>query len=142
MNDVGKEDLKNILLMQNLKNVNNNSGIPINIITADKSLDEKSRIKLFEYKIVENMNTLKKLSLKFNTKINFGIVTDLKNWRINFYRKPEGNLIETQNDYLTSLNYPLSVSQVDIDDNTYGILLKVIYGILSVDQSNLNEIKI
>jgi len=121
-----------------IKNVNNNVEIPVNVLSPVN--DENERIKKFETEIINNMDILRKLAVKNNTILNFGIITDLHNWKINLYHKPKDDFLEKPSDYLTSLKYSLSASSTDISMNSLAIILRVLAGILTVDEKEVKKI--
>ena len=121
-----------------IKNVNNDVEIPVNVLSPVN--DESERIKKFDIEIINNMDLLRKLAEKNKTILNFGIITDLHNWKINLYHKPKDEFLEKSSDFLTSLKYSLSASSADISTHSLAIILRVLAGILTVDQKQVKKI--
>ena len=133
MQEFNKTDKENLFLIENSQN---GIKIPVNIVNY-KSEEEKTL--KFSENIIDNLDTLRKISTKFNTTSNFGFVTDFYSWKINYYRKPDNNSVEDPFNYLTSLKYNLSISSEYVNENIYSILLKVLTGIINADPEKLNK---
>ena len=131
-----KRDKSNIFLLENRKN---NMSIPINLVLGHHNEEEK--VRKFDYAIVDNFDSLRKISLAKNSKFNFGIVTDFHNWKINFYRRNESGLVEESQNYLTSLKYDLNASSEFVNDANFLILMRVLYGVINLNEDKLNKVK-
>jgi hypothetical protein len=136
MQKLNKRDKLNLFVIENK---DSKSLIPINLV---ESRNEEERIKAFDEAIIDNFDSLRKLSTVNNYKANFGIVTDFYNWKFNYYHQNQNNIVESEKDFHTSLKYSLTVSSEYINEQTYLILLKVLYGVISLDAEKLNSIKI
>jgi hypothetical protein len=130
-----KRDKSNIFLLENRKN---NISIPINLVLSH---NEEEKVRNFDQAIVDNFDSLRKFSLAKNSKFNFGIVTDFHNWKINFYRRNENGLVENSKDYLTSLKYNLTVTSDFVNEANFLILMKVLYGVINLDETKLQNVK-
>jgi len=134
LSEYDKSDVEGAFIM---RNVFNNVHIPVNILPPMQQENEK--ISRFNEEIINNMDILRKLAIKNNNILNFGVITDFHNWKINMYHKPKDDQLEKPNDYLTSLKYSLSVSAVDLSLNSISIILRVLAGILTVDQKEVSK---
>jgi hypothetical protein len=136
LNEFYKNDKEGLILIENKIN---NLHLPINLVTYK---NEEEKVGNFDDAIIDNFDSLRKLSLKFNTRNNFGIVTDFYNWKFNFYQRPDGGVVEEEKDFLTSLKYDLSASSHHLSENNYLILLKVLTGIVTMDGEKMKNLKI
>jgi len=118
-----------------IKNVDSGFYIPVNFVVSSNVNESKEK---FDNEIIDNFDTLRRISRAYDIKSNFGIVTDFYNWKFNFYRREE-NLLEKERNFLTSLKYDLSVNDEYINENGYLILLKVLSGITSVRKDFLDS---
>lgn len=145
LGEFNKNDKKNVILLENLDNA---LYVPINVIVA-RSEEEKQRE--FNENIIDNMDTLRKLSIKFdNVSSNIGIVTDFYTWKFTFYQRPgnsdendksQNDKFESPSDYMTSLKYDLSITSENVNESYFLILSKILHGILSLDREKINSLK-
>lgn len=140
LNSVNFNDIKGIFV---LESVINNCKIPVTIVNTDSFLAEKDNnllSKEMNKALVTNLDLVRKLAIKNNLKYNFGVVTNLYKWKINLYRRPEEkSSLETENDYLTSLQYDLHLSDSHVDLDTFSILLKILKGLIYTTSKDLEH---
>jgi hypothetical protein len=157
---IGRKSISNISLM---KSLNNSLLIPITIVknsqkkfeeilfdkkikqnlneinNQNQNIDEE---KLWNEAIIGNFDIIRKISLSKNIKHNFGFVTDFETWRINYYKLPEDNLVEDENNYHSSLKYKINLNSLKWDNENYFNLIKIVKGISGITGSQINKIEV
>jgi hypothetical protein len=128
-----KYNKKGLIILDN----KNGLLIPFNIVSSRN--EEEKRIK-FNYEIIENFDTLKKISLKYNIQSNIGIVTDFQSWKFNYFKRPDNDELESKNNYLTSLKYELSITSEFVNEITFEILSKIVHNFISFDTNEINSL--
>jgi hypothetical protein len=122
-----KANKSNVFLIFNR---NRNIWIPLNLVdcTNQNELTEN-----FNKEIMDNFDSLRKISWINKRKTNFGIVTNFYNWKFNYYHKKEDHLVEDPQMYQTSLKYKLEANSEFVDKNSLDIILKVLAGLAKLD---------
>lgn len=134
LTEINKNNLDDVFL---IRNIYNDVHIPVTVLSPSR--EDNYRNKKFDEEIINNMDVLRKLAIKNKTILNFGIITDFQNWKFNLYHKPKDDFVEKPSDYLTSLKYSLSASTSDVSLNSLSIILRVLAGILTVDQKQVTK---
>lgn len=153
LSNVDRGIVKNISFMKS--NVNN-FVIPLTVVkNAEKKLESiRSSLKISEYNkdkdynlnwniaIVENLDKIRKITLKNNLAYNFGIVTDYETWQINFYVMPLENFIETDESYQSSLKYNINLRNLTHSDDNYYNFIKIVKGISQMSKKDAKSLEI
>jgi len=92
--------------------------------------------------IVDNLDKIRKLTLKNNLNSNFGIVTDFETWKINYYVKPEGNFIESNLNYQSSLKYHIPLNSLNSSNDTYNNFVKIVKGITHINKKEARALNL
>jgi hypothetical protein len=88
---------------------------------------------LFNQAVLNNLNLLRKFSLKNKNDFTFGITTDINRWKFSFYKKPVGSSLEGEDNFLLSQNYDLLINSNHLNTPTLSNLLRIINGLSNIN---------
>jgi hypothetical protein len=130
LEEFNKHDETELLLIKS----SNGLQIPITMVLNDGGAKEND----FNEGILHNLNVMRKMCMKNKTDLAFGVVTDLYKWKFTYYQKPIDMLIESENNFLLSLKYELSITNAHLNIHSLLYILKIINGLSTVDVSKIN----
>ncbi len=146
MNNIDRKSVKGINV---LKSNTNHFIIPLTVVKGsenkflnEKNLNEKEYLEDWNIAIVDNLDKIRKLSLKYKLKSNFGIVTDFETWKINYYALPAENMIENNDNYHSSLKYNINLSNLADSNDTYVNFVKIIKGISEMGYKEVKSLNL
>jgi hypothetical protein len=152
LSKIERKSISNVFLIKSLKNnllipitIVKNSHLKLEEILLDKKIKENTNNNeeiLWNEAIIGNFDKIRKISLCKNLKHNFGFVTDFETWRINYYKLPEDNLVEDENNYHSSLKYKINLNSLKWENDNYFNLVKIVKGISGMTGSQVNKIEV
>jgi len=150
MSNIERSEVKGLHL---LKSKVNDLVIPITIVKGSENIisnkklsysnkKENQNVSEWNNSIVDNLDKIRKVSLKYNLHSNFGIVTDFETWKINYYAKPEDTFIETNENYQSSLKYDILLNNLTSSNDLYRNFIKIIKGITNMNKKEARSLNI
>lgn len=152
LSNIERREVKGISV---LRSQMNDLVIPLTVVKgAENNFDSKSskvsdsdkrdgnHVANWNNAIVDNLDKVRKLTLKYNIGSNFGIVTDFETWKINYYVKPEGNFIETNQNYQSSLIYHIPLASLNSSNDTYNNFVKIVKGITQINKKEAKALNL